>query len=68
MDEVHFVSKGKVILACSHSSDVARRRGLSSVGEELLLVANENFAETYSVSCLCSLDLTEPVYLNGTAV
>jgi len=51
MDEVHFVTK-----------DVARNRALSPIGENVVLLRGEHFAETWSVSCMCSY--SGETYLN----
>jgi len=57
MDEVHFVSK-----------DVSRRRALGPSGVNIVLIRNEHFAETYSVSCLTNLsgvNSRETLYISG---
>jgi len=54
MDEVHFVS-----------GDVARTRALGPVGESIVIVRSDMFDETYSVSCLCSLDEEKPLFITG---
>jgi len=52
MDEVHFVSK-----------NVNQNKGLSPKGQNIILVQKEHFAESYSVSCLCSLTDQDPTYI-----
>jgi len=54
MDEVHFVSK-----------DCSRNSAVGPIGENVILLRNEHFAETYSASCLCSLENQEdPVFIS----
>ncbi|MHB1873220.1 MAG: transposase [Steroidobacteraceae bacterium] len=45
--------------------DVSKQRGLSPVGEPVIVVTDSNFRETLSVSCLCSLDPEKPVFITG---
>ena len=36
--------------------DVNQRRAVGTIGEPTILLEGERFAETYSITCLCSLD------------
>jgi len=53
-DEAHFVSR-----------DVSRRRAIGPQNTTTILIRNESFAETYSVSLLCCLDLEKPLYISS---
>jgi len=53
-DEAHFVSR-----------DVSPRRAIGPRNTNTILIRNESFAETYSVSLLCCLDLEKPLYISS---
>jgi len=54
LDEVHFVT-----------NDVARRRGISPIGEPIMVVRSDGFAESYSITALTRLDsATQPIVLS----
>jgi len=53
-DEAHFVSK-----------DLSRRRAIGPRNTSTILIRNESFAETYSVSLLCCLDSEKPLYISS---
>ena len=66
MDEVHFVSKGSKLLVNSHIfPDVSRRQSLSPIGEKIVLIREENFSETYTFSCMCSLSEENSTYIKA---
>jgi len=54
MDEVHYVSK-----------QVSHTRALGEIGENVILLRTEHFAETYSFTCLCSLDEVDPIFITA---
>lgn len=53
-DEVHFVAK-----------DVSRRRGLGPSWAAVIVIRDGKFDETYSITCLTSLDPEKKVFLSG---
>jgi len=55
LDEVHFVAK-----------DVSRKRALSAIGANVILLREEHFAETYSFTALTSVQHSDKsLYIKG---
>lgn len=66
LDEVHFVSKGWILVKLHSQLDVARQRGIAPIGKNIILVNKGPLnSENYSVTAFTQLDINNPVVISA---
>lgn len=62
MDEVHFLSKGNEINKSTNVVDLARRRGISPIGQPVFVIRSTDPREAINVTCAISSNPVNPLF------